>query len=89
MKPAGLKTTKPRNSTDLRSGRSLSVAPNEFRSTLVGAGSISPYLEEERNADAHEDNGFKDPAKPRVSNRQLSVDSGTLLELLDYPTTSP
>jgi hypothetical protein len=36
-----------------------------------------------------EDNGFKDPAKPQVSNRQLSVDSGTLLELLDYPTTSP
>ena len=53
MKPAGLKTTKPKNSTDHRPGLSLSVAPNEFRSTLVGPGSIRPHLEEERNAGAH------------------------------------
>jgi hypothetical protein len=26
-----------------------------------------------------EENGFEDPAKPRISNRQLAVDSGTLL----------
>jgi hypothetical protein len=36
----------------------------------VGPGRIRPYLEE---------NGFEDPAKPQISNRQLAVDSGTLL----------
>jgi|LauGreDrversion4_1035100.scaffolds.fasta_scaffold14842_4 hypothetical protein len=54
--------------------------PNEFRSTLVAPGRIRPHLEEGRNAGAHpERKRSEDLAKPRVPNRQLSVNSGTLL----------
>jgi len=52
MKPAGLKTTEPRNSTDHRSGLSLSVARNEFWLPLVVPGRIRPPLEEWRSAGA-------------------------------------
>ena len=81
MKPAGLKTTEPRNSSNHRSGLSLSVArgnsyqvwwdPDEF-------GLI--WKKEETLALILEENGSEDPAKPRISNRHLSVDSGTLLK---------
>ena len=81
MKPAGLKTTEPRNSSNHRSGLSLSVArgnsyqvwwaPDEF-------GLI--WKKEEMLALILEENGSEDPAKPRISNRHLSVDSGTLLK---------
>ena len=79
MKPAGLKTTEPRNSSNHRSGLSLSVArgnsyqvwwaPDEF-------GLI--WKKEEMLALILEENGFEDPVKPQILNRHLSVDSGTL-----------
>jgi len=51
----------------------------EFLLTLVGPERIRRHLEERRTADAHpEKNRSKDPAKPWISNRQLSVDSGLL-----------
>ncbi len=79
MKPAGLKTTEPRNSSNHRSGLSLSVArgnsyqvwwaPDEF-------GLI--WKKEEMLALILEENGFEDPVKPQILNRHLSVDSGRL-----------
>jgi hypothetical protein len=40
------------------------------------------WKKEETQALILEGNGSEDPAKPRISNRQLSVDSGTLLRRL-------
>jgi hypothetical protein len=37
------------------------------------------WKNEEARALTSEENRSEDPAKPRISNRQLSVDSGTLL----------
>ena len=80
MKPAGLETTEPRNSTDHRSGLSLSVARGNYYQVLWApdaSGLI--WKKEEALALILEENGCEDSAKPRILNRQLSVDSGTLL----------
>ena len=73
-------TTEPGNSTDYRSGRSLSViqtnsdqlwwAPDAF--DLI-------WKKEETLALIRKENESEDLAKPRILNPQLSVNSGTLL----------
>ena len=81
MKSAGLKTTKPRNSTNHRSGLSLLVARgNSYQVWWAPDGFGLIWKKEEMLALILYENGFEDPAKPRISNRQLSVDSGTLLK---------
>jgi len=80
MKPAGVKTTELRNSTDHQSGLSWSVAPtnsDQFWWASVAIGVI--WKKEEALALNPEENESEDPAKPRILNRQLSMDSGTLL----------
>ena len=80
MKPAGLKTTEPTNSTDHRSGLSVSVARWNFNQVWRAPDAFGLiWKEEEKLALILEENGSEDPAKSRISNRQLSVDSGTLL----------
>ncbi len=81
MKSAGLKTTKPRNSTNHRSDLSLSVARgNSYQVWWAPDGFGLIWKKEEMLALILYENGFEDPAKPPISNRQLSVDSGTLLK---------
>ena len=54
----------------------------EFLSSLVGPRRIRPHLEEGRTAGAHpRKKETEDPAKSRISNRQLSVDFRTLLKV--------
>jgi hypothetical protein len=83
MKPAGLKTAEPRNSTDHRSGPSLSIARgNSYQVWWAPDAFGLIWKKEETQALILEGNGSEDPAKPRISNRPLSVDSGTLLRRL-------
>jgi hypothetical protein len=77
MKPAGLKTTEPRNSADHRSGLSLSVAQtnsNQFWWASVAFGLI--WKKEDTLAHIAEENRRKNPAKRWFPNRQISVDPG-------------
>jgi len=61
--------------------------PREFLASLVGPGRIRPHLEEGRNAGLiRKEDGCEDPAKPRISNRQLSMDFGTLLRIREMPS---
>ena len=79
MKPAGLKTTEPRNSTDYRSGLSLSIASTNSDQLLwvsVAFGVI--WKKQETLELILEENGSEDPEKLQILNRQLSMDSGTL-----------
>ena len=83
MKPAGLKTAELRNSTDHRSGPSLSIARgNSYQVWWAPDAFGLIWKKEETQALILEGNGSEDPAKPRISNRPLSVDSGTLLRRL-------
>ena len=83
MKPAGLKTTEPRNSMDDRSGLSLSVARgNSYQVWWAPDAFGLSWKKEETLAFILGENRSEDPAEPRISNRQLSVDSGTLLRHL-------
>ena len=69
MKPAGLKTTEPGNSADHRSGLSLSVAltsSDQLWWASVAFGLI--WKKEDTLAQIAEENGPKNPAKPRISN---------------------
>ena len=80
MKPAGVKTTELKNSTDHQSGLRWSVAPtnsDQLWWASVAIGVI--WKKEEALALNPEENESEDPAKPRILNRQLSMDSGTLL----------
>ena len=50
----------------------------------MGPGRVRPHLEEGRNAGTLPERkriGSEDPAKPRIANRPLSGDSGTLLRV--------
>ena len=79
MKPAGLKTTEPRNSTDYRSGLSLSIASTNSDQLLwvsVAFGVI--WKKEETLELILEENGSEDPKKLQILNRQLSMESGRL-----------
>ena len=83
MKPAGLKTAELRNSTDHRSGPSLSIARgNSYQVWWAPNAFGLIWKKEETQALILEGNGSEDPAKPRISNRPLSVNSGTLLRRL-------
>ncbi len=83
MKPAGLKTAELRNSTDHRSGLSLSVARrNSYQIWWAPDAFGLIWKKEETQALFLEENGAEDLAKSRISNRPLSVDSGTLLRRL-------
>jgi len=76
----GVKTTELRNSTDHQSGLTWSVAPtnsDQFWWASVAIGVI--WKKEEALALNPEENKSEDPAKLRILNRQLSMDSGTLL----------
>ena len=76
MKPGGLKTTEPRNSTDYRSGLSLSIASTNSDQLLwvsVAFGVI--WRKEETLELILEENGSEDPEKLQILNRQLSMDS--------------
>jgi hypothetical protein len=80
LKPAGVKTTEPRNSTDHQSGRSWSVGPTNS-DQLWWVPDVFGFLwkKEETRALIRKENGSEDPSKPQFSNRPLSVESGTLL----------
>ena len=83
MKPAGLKTAELRNSTDHRSGLSVSVARrNSYQIWWAPDAFGLIWKKEETQALILEENGSEDPAKPRISNRQFSRNSGTLLRRL-------
>ena len=70
MKPAGLKTTEPRNSMDDRSGLSLSVARgNSYQVWWAPDAFDLIWKKEETLAFILEENRSEDPAKPRISNR--------------------
>ena len=80
MKPAGLKTTEPRNSTDHRSGLSLSVARGNFYQVWWAPDAFALIRRKEETPELiRKESRSEDPAKPRILNRQLSMDSGTLL----------
>ena len=83
MKSAGLKITDPRHSTDHRCGLSLSVARcNSYQVGWAPDAFGLIWKKEETLELIRKENGSEDPAKPRISNRALSVDSGTLLRVL-------
>ena len=83
MKPAGLKTIEPGNLTDHRSGLSVTVARgNSYQAWWAPDAFGLVWKKEEALAVILEENGSADSAKPQISNRQLSVDSGTLLRPL-------
>ena len=80
MKPAGLKTTEPRNSTDHRSGLSLSVARGNSYQVWWAPDAFGLIRKKEETPELiQKENRSEDPAKPRILNRQLSMHSGTLL----------
>jgi hypothetical protein len=80
MKPAGLKITELRNSTNHRSGLSLSVARGNSYQVGWAPDALGLLWKKEETLELiHKENESEDPAKPRISNRPLSVDSGTLL----------
>ena len=82
MKPAGLKTTEPRNSTDRRSGLSLSVARVNNDQVWWAADAFGLICKKEETLELiRKENGSEDLAKQRISNRPLSVDFETLLRL--------
>jgi len=82
MKPAGLKTTEPRNSTDHRSGLSLSVARGISYQVWWAPDAFGLIRKKEETPELiRKENRSEDPAKPRILNRHLSMDSGTLLRM--------
>jgi|LauGreDrversion2_2_1035103.scaffolds.fasta_scaffold105773_1 hypothetical protein len=89
MEPAGLKTTEPRNSADHRSGLSLSVARGNSYHVWWAPDSFGLIRKKQETLELiRKENRSEDPAKPRNLNRQLSMDSGTLLRET-WPTDSP
>ena len=79
----GVKTAEPRNSTDHRSGLNLSVAPTNSEQLWWAPDAFGLiWKKEETQALILEENGSENPAKPRISNRQFSRNSGTLLRRL-------
>ena len=83
MKPAGVKITEPRNSTDHRSGLSWPVARGDSYQVGWAPDAFGLIWKKEETLELiRKENESKDPAKPRISNRPLSVDSGTLLRVL-------
>ena len=80
MKPAGLKTTERRNSADHRSGLSLSVAQTNSNQLWWASVAFGLIWKKEKTLEIiRKENGSEDPAKLRISNRQLSVGSRTML----------
>jgi hypothetical protein len=79
LKPAGVKTTELRNSTDHQSGRSWSVGSTNS-DQLWRVPDVFGFLwkKEETLVIILKENGSEDPSKPQFSNRPLSVESGTL-----------
>jgi hypothetical protein len=78
-----VKTAEPRNSTDHRSGLNLSVAPTNSEQLWWAPDAFGLiWKKEETLALIPKENGSENPAKPRISNRQLSGNSGTLLRRL-------
>jgi hypothetical protein len=68
MELAGLKTTEPKNPTDHRSSLSLSVARgNSYQLWDAPDAFGLIWKKEEMLALILEENGFEDPAKPRIS----------------------
>ena len=73
-------TTEPRNSTDHRSGLSLSVARGNSYQVWWAPDAFGLIRKKEETPELiQKENRSEDPAKPRILNRQLSMDSGTLL----------
>ena len=80
MKPAGLTTTEPKNSTDHRFGLSLLVAPTNSYQLWSAPDAFGLIRKEEETLALILDKiGFQAQAIPRISKRQLSVNFGTLL----------
>jgi hypothetical protein len=80
MEPPGLKITELRNSTNHRSGLSLSVARGNSYQVGWAPDALGLLWKKEETLELiHKENGSEDPAKPQILNRPLSVDSGTLL----------
>ena len=87
MKSAGLKITVPRNLTDHRSGLTLSVARgNSYQVWWVPDAFGLIWKKEETLGLIRKENGCENAAKSRISNRQLSVNFGTLLRIREKPS---
>ena len=90
MKPAGLKITEPRNSTNHRSGLSLSVARGNSYQVWWAPDAFGLIWKTEKMPELiRKENRSEDPAKPRILNRPLSVNSGTLLRPLILNPSEP
>ena len=80
MKPAGLKTTGPKNSTDHRCVISFQVVEANLDQVFRALIAFGLHRKKEETlALILEENVRKDPAKPWISNRQIYVGSGTVL----------
>ena len=87
MKSAGLKITVPRNLTDHRSGLSVSVARGDsYQVWWVPDAFGLIWKKDETLGLIRKENGCEDAAKSRISNRQLSVNFGTLLRIREKPS---